>query len=62
VNVKSAKAQGGFRQAFNNQAYPGTFKIKLSSGDKDSKNYNFAPGSGKQTESALILRLIGKNN
>jgi hypothetical protein len=62
VNVKSAKAQGGFRQAFNNQAYPGTFNIKLSSGDKDSKNYNFAPGSGKQTESALILRLIGKNN
>jgi len=59
--IKNAKMQGGFRQAFNNKAYPGTFNIKLNSGEKDSKNYNFAPGSGKEAESMLILRLIDKN-
>jgi len=58
VNVKSAKMQGGFRQLFNNRV--GAFNIKLVSGDKDSKNYNFAPGSGAEVESRLILRLIGK--
>jgi tetratricopeptide (TPR) repeat protein len=61
ADIKNAKLQGGFRQAFNNKAYVGSFNIKLSSGDKDSKNYNFAPGSGKQAESMLILRLIDKN-
>jgi hypothetical protein len=61
TDVRNAKLQGGFRQAFNNKAYVGSFNIKLNSGDKDSKNYNFAPGSLKQTESSLILRLIDKN-
>ena len=51
--------QGGFRQLFNNRV--GAFNIKLKSGDKDSKNYNFAPGSGAEVESRLILRLIGKS-
>lgn len=62
ADIKNAKMQGGFRQAFNNKAYVGSFNIKLNSGDKDSKNYNFAPGSGKEAESRLILRLIDKNN
>ncbi|HTH52226.1 MAG TPA: hypothetical protein VL501_09850 [Pyrinomonadaceae bacterium] len=61
ADIKNAKMQGGFRQAFNNKAYSGSFNVKLSSGDKDSKNYNFAPGSGKEAESRLILGLIGKN-
>lgn len=58
-DIASAKMQSNFRQAFNNRV--GGFNIKLKSGDKDSKNYNFAPGSGAAAESALILRLIGKN-
>ena len=58
-DIKSAKMQGGFRQLFNNRV--GAFNIKLKSGDKDSKNYNFAPGSGAEVESRLILRLIGKS-
>jgi len=57
--IKSAKMQGGFRQLFNNRL--GAFNIKLNSGDKDSKNYNFAPWSGAEVESRLILRLIGKS-
>jgi hypothetical protein len=61
ADIKNAKMQGGFRQALNNKAYVGSFNIKLNSSDKDSKNYNFAPGSGKQAESSLILRLIDKN-
>jgi len=61
AEIKNAKMQGGFRQAFNNAGAVGSFNIKLNSGDKDSKNYNFAPGSGKQAESSLILRLIDKN-
>ena len=59
TEIASAKMQSGFRQAFNSRA--GGFNIKLKSGDKDSKNYNFAPGSGTEAESRLILRLIGKN-
>ncbi|MFL6373244.1 MAG: hypothetical protein ACJ73D_01130 [Pyrinomonadaceae bacterium] len=58
-DIASAKMQSNFRQSFNNRV--GGFNIKLKTGDKDSKNYNFAPGSGAVAESALILRLIGKN-
>lgn len=61
ADIKNAKMQGGFRQAFNNKAYAGSFNIKLKAGEKDSKNYNFAPGSGSDAESKLILRLIDKN-
>ena len=60
ADIKSAKMQGGFRQLFNTRV--GAFNIKLKSGDKDSKNYNFAPGSGAEAESKIILRLIDKNN
>ena len=49
---------GGFTQMFNARA--GLFKISLKTGDKESKNYNFAPLTNDAAESKMIIRLIDK--
>ena len=59
ANIEKAKMNSAFWAALNN--IRGPFSIKLKTGDKESKNYNFAPFSQNENESKMLLRLLGKN-
>jgi len=59
TSVEKAKMNSSFASAF--KAMKGSFSIKLRTGEKDSKNYNFAPASQNENESKMLLRLVGKN-
>jgi hypothetical protein len=58
TNIKEVKMSSGFMKLIN--ARSGLFKIALKTGDKESKNYNFAPLTNDAAESKMVIRLIDK--
>jgi len=59
-NIKKSKMNSGFGALLTPPNVKGVFLIELQTGEKDSKNYTFAPMSGISEESKMALRLIGK--
>ena len=55
-DIKQVKTNSSFIKVF--QTKPGSYKIVLKSGD--NKNFNFAPLTGSNDESKMVVRLIGK--